>query len=252
MPRRTTSTLSTCGSLGVPVGTEKIEGPTTCLTFLSLQFNMLEKNCDYTQKSWIDFAVSSPLGCPGNPALKRAPGAHRHTVACSSGSAPGCPFHHRLYNLMKQARCKDFKLCLNIGARSDILLWWQPLPIHLERPINTATEPTPAPGNIRHLGLLELRWLLGWQVVPTSMASPTEVREHSLPGTYPNHSSSRCLERALGESPHNLLLWQWSGRACREQRDSQRSYPGSHHALPIFLQGIFLIFTHGNTCCWYQ
>lgn len=119
-----TTALQTCMDLGVPVAPDKIEAPSTGLTFLGLYIDSVKGELrlpeDKTHhlrsevESWIDRKV-----CVKRDLLSLIGLLHH----AASVVRLGRPFVCHLINRSKVARHDHFKLRLDASTRSD-LLWW--------------------------------------------------------------------------------------------------------------------------------
>ena len=116
--------IDTCHSLGVPVALEKLEGPPTTLTFLGLQLDTVRGQLSLPEEKLSRLQIELESWTVRKSCTKRELrsliGSLQHAAAVVQ---PGRPFVRRLIELMKIARREDFKLRLNVAARSDII-WW--------------------------------------------------------------------------------------------------------------------------------
>ena len=119
-----TTALQTCADLGIPVSPQKIEAPSTVLSFLGLTFDSergeLRLPDDKLQRlrmelvRWLDRRV-----CIKRDLLSLV-GSLQHAAAVVR---PGRPFVRHLIDRAKSVRHDHFNLRLHAPSRSDIL-WW--------------------------------------------------------------------------------------------------------------------------------
>ncbi len=120
-----TTILSVCESLGVPIATEKLEGPTSCLTFLGIEIDTvaevlwlpedkLSRLHDKLQK-W-----SRRRACQRRQ-LESLIGLLQH--ACRV-VRPGCSFLRQIIALLSHSYQPYHRIRLNRRFRAD-LLWWR-------------------------------------------------------------------------------------------------------------------------------
>lgn len=116
--------LQTCMDLGVPVAPEKIEAPTTTITFLGLcidtQRGELRLPEDKLQRLREEVAAWMGRKACIKRELLSLIGSLHHAAAVVR---PGRPFVRRLIDRSKEVRHDQFIVRLHTPARSD-LIWW--------------------------------------------------------------------------------------------------------------------------------
>ena len=118
------SLLQMFHSLGLPLAPDKLEGPTTCLSFLGLEIDTvaMELRLPTTKLTALQALIQSWLrrrSCTRRE-LESLIGSLR--FACSVVHT-GKTFLRRLFELLAVARKKHFYIRLNESFRSD-LMWW--------------------------------------------------------------------------------------------------------------------------------
>ena len=116
--------INTCDRLGIPIAQDKLEGPTTTLSFLGLQFDTVAGDLRLPEEKLGRLRQELSEWLTRKACTKRELqsliGSLQHAA---SVVRPGRSFLRRLIDLMKIAKQPGFKLRLNLSARSDIL-WW--------------------------------------------------------------------------------------------------------------------------------
>lgn len=116
--------LRTFEDLGLPVALPKLEGPSTCLTFLGIEIDTraLEIRLPDTKLQALQELIRSWLGRESceKRALESLIGSLSH--ACGVVRA-GKTFMRRMFQLLSVARKAHHRLRLNQSYRSD-LFWW--------------------------------------------------------------------------------------------------------------------------------
>ena len=116
--------IATCHKLGVPLATEKIEGPATTLTFLGIEFNTIHMTIQLPpdKLSHLQNKVAGWLG-------KRA-ATKREMLSLIGELAYACKvvrhgrtFLRRLIDLAHSRPCLNHWIRINAEFKSD-LLWW--------------------------------------------------------------------------------------------------------------------------------
>ena len=117
--------LECCQALGVPVASEKIEGPATTLTYLGIEMDTVNMQLRLPQdkldrvKAVVDqWLVRRKAGKKRD--LQSLAGLLQHAAKVFR---PGRSFMSRLFETMESAKHPDHWVHLNAGFRSD-LLWW--------------------------------------------------------------------------------------------------------------------------------
>ena len=109
---------------GIPLAPEKIEGPTTCLTFLGIELNSLQMTARLPSDKLSDLlniirVWANKKQCKRKE-LESLIGKHSH--ACYIVPA-GCTFLRRLINLLRD--CKCYWKCIRIPRECQLdLQWW--------------------------------------------------------------------------------------------------------------------------------
>ena len=128
-PCRTSSSViplvsSVCSSLGVPLASNKTEGPATCLTFLGISVNSsrweLRLPDDKMELIYALIQVWSHRSSCHRRELESFLGHFSHAATIIR---QGCPFLHDLFQLLSVARQLHYFVRLTRGAKADIL-WW--------------------------------------------------------------------------------------------------------------------------------
>ena len=113
---RKNTLTSTFESLGVPLEYSKLEGPSSCVTFLGI-----EVDTESLQLRLPNDKLSR-LKCE----LSRC--CHRHSISkwelASKVIHPGHPFIRRLYAMQDVGSHPDHFIHLNLPARADIMWWY--------------------------------------------------------------------------------------------------------------------------------
>ena len=116
--------LSTCSSLGVPLAEEKIEGPSTCLSFLGIELDTSTMQARLPQDKLVRLVQELALWQDKKSCTRKE---LEHLIGVLQFACKvipqGRPFVRRLINLLC-VPCKPFHhVRLNKASRSD-LLWW--------------------------------------------------------------------------------------------------------------------------------
>ena len=116
--------LATCSALGVPLEPTKLEGPSTCLTFLGIEFDTvaLQLRLPVDKLSRLKTELNSAITrrCMMKHNLQSLTGLLQHATKVIR---PGRPFLQRLYALQSVGSFPHHQIRLNIAARADII-WW--------------------------------------------------------------------------------------------------------------------------------
>ena len=120
----------TCDELGVPLATEKLEGPATCITFLGIEVNSAagvlrlpqDKVKIMQEALWL---WGHKKSCTRKE-LESLIGSLQH--ACWV-MRPGRSFMHRMIDLLSVAKCPHHHVRLNHEFRAD-LWWWATFAAH--------------------------------------------------------------------------------------------------------------------------
>lgn len=122
--RQKQTLVSVFGSLGVPLETSKLEGPSTCLTFLgievdtvALQLRLPEKKLERLTTLLQDVVGRKSIF---KKDLESLTGLLQHAVKVVR---PGRAFLRNLYALQSVGQFPTHKVRLNVAARADIM-WW--------------------------------------------------------------------------------------------------------------------------------
>lgn len=116
--------LSTCDALGVPLEPSKLEGPTTSLSFLGIEFDTialqlcLPSNKLLRLKRELNLAISRKS--IRKQSLQSLTGLLQHATKVIR---PGRPFLRRLHALQSVGSFPSHQIRLNLAARADIV-WW--------------------------------------------------------------------------------------------------------------------------------
>ena len=113
-----------CDYLGIPLATEKVEGPSTCLTFLGIEIDTVVGEVRLPQAKLVALCQAleewqDKKRCKKRDLLSIA-GKLQHA---SSVVRSGRTFVRRLFDLSTRVSKPDHHVKLNTGARSD-LVWW--------------------------------------------------------------------------------------------------------------------------------
>ena len=116
--------ISTCSALGVPLEPTKLEGPSTCLTFLGIEFDtvalQLRLPMDKLLRMKAELNSAITRKCMKKRDLQSLTGLLQHATKVIQ---PGRPFLQRLYALQSVGSFPHHQIRLNIAARADII-WW--------------------------------------------------------------------------------------------------------------------------------
>uniref|UniRef100_A0A1X7TP25 Reverse transcriptase domain-containing protein n=1 Tax=Amphimedon queenslandica TaxID=400682 RepID=A0A1X7TP25_AMPQE len=116
---------SVFGSLGLPLEPSKLEGPTTCLTFLGIEVDtvslQLRLPTDKLDRLLNELKEVQGRKVISKRELQSLTGLLQH--ACKV-VRPGRAFLQRLYALEKVGSAPDHHIRLNVAARADVM-WWQ-------------------------------------------------------------------------------------------------------------------------------
>ena len=116
--------ISTCRALGVPLEPSKLEGPTTCLQFLGIEFDTvaLQLRLPPVKLTRLRAELQSALSkrTMTKHDLQSLTGLLQHATKVIQ---PGRPFLRRLHALQSVGSCPHHLVRLNIAARADIT-WW--------------------------------------------------------------------------------------------------------------------------------
>lgn len=119
------SFLQTCSQLGVPIAMEKVEGPTTTLTFLGLELNSRTRQISLPPDKLHDILTELQAWLHRRKATKRQLLSLIGKLAFAAKAVPaGRLFTRRLISLSTKAHRLHHRLRLNSHARADIQ-WWQ-------------------------------------------------------------------------------------------------------------------------------
>ena len=116
--------LDTCSELGIPLAREKIEGPTSRLTFLGIELDARDMTMRVPQEKLAHLTNLIAELIPKRAATKRSVlsliGELAHAAKVVS---PGRTFLRRMINCARSRKKLDDWIRLNSGFRSD-LHWW--------------------------------------------------------------------------------------------------------------------------------
>ena len=116
--------ISTCSALGVPLEPSKLEGPSTSLSFLGIEFDTMALQLRLPTdkllrlKAELNSAISRR--CMKKHSLQSLTGLLQHATKVIR---PGRPFLRRLHALQSVGSFPYHQIRLNIAARADII-WW--------------------------------------------------------------------------------------------------------------------------------
>ncbi len=117
--------LATCESLGVPLAAEKLEGPSTCLTFLGIEIDtsagVLRLPAEKLVRIQEELLKWSKRRTWRRKQLESLIGLLQH--ACKV-VRPGRSFLRRMINLLQHSHRPHHRIRLNRTFRAD-LLWWK-------------------------------------------------------------------------------------------------------------------------------
>ena len=116
--------LDVCRHLGIPLAEEKMEGPTTCLTFLGIEIDTVAGELRLPREKLNRLQVALQEWLQKRRCTKRElqsiAGQLQHAATIVR---PGRTFLRRLYDLSSSVSKPDHHIKLNVSARSD-LAWW--------------------------------------------------------------------------------------------------------------------------------
>ena len=122
--------IQTCADLGVPLALEKLEEPTTCLTFLGIEINTLDGTLRLPQDKFDHLQQTLQLWSRRKSCtrleLESLIGLLQH--ACRV-VRPGRSFLRRLIDLLRPPRRPHHHIRLNRQSRADIQ-WWRVFACH--------------------------------------------------------------------------------------------------------------------------
>ena len=134
--------LKTFQKLGVPVASHKTEGPTTRLTFLGIQLDIVEMSLSLASDKLTRLRALILSWRNRRAATKRElQSLVGHLSHAAFVVIPGCTFLRRMINLMSTAKLPHHHLRLNSEFRSDLLWWASFLPLWNGRSIVPPEEP---------------------------------------------------------------------------------------------------------------
>ena len=117
--------LDIFAQLGVPLEPSKLEGPATCLTFLSIEVDsrtlQLRLPSDKLHRLKDQLAAAVSKRCLTQHKLQSLTGLLQHATKVVR---PGRPFLHRLYALQNVGSYPAHHIRLNVAARADITWWY--------------------------------------------------------------------------------------------------------------------------------
>ena len=117
--------LSLCTRLGIPVATNKLEGPTTCLTFLGIQINSIKQELSLPPSKLQELEALTLLWSARKKCTKRQLLSLVGKLVFAARVVPaGRFFIRRLIDLSCTVRKLDHHIHLNEDARADIH-WWR-------------------------------------------------------------------------------------------------------------------------------
>ena len=123
--RQMESMLSLCTRLGIPVATNKLEGPTTCLTFLGIQINSIKQELSLPPSNLQELEALTLLWLAKKKCIKRQLLSLVNKLVFTARVVPaGRFFIRRLIDLSCTVRKLDHHIHLNEDARADIH-WWR-------------------------------------------------------------------------------------------------------------------------------
>lgn len=123
------SFLETCDKLGVPIAMDKVEGPTTTLTFLGLELNSRTKQISLPPDKLNDILTELQVWLHRRKATKRQLLSLIGKLAFAAKAIPaGRMFTRRLISLSTRTRRLHHRVRLNSQARADIQWWLTFLP----------------------------------------------------------------------------------------------------------------------------
>ena len=116
--------IATCKALGIPIATEKLEGPSTTITFLGIELDTESMQIRLPQEKLerLMATINHWLGWKAckKRELQSVAGLLQHA---STVIRPGRCFVHRVYKAIALAADPEHWIHLNVDFRSDIM-WW--------------------------------------------------------------------------------------------------------------------------------
>ena len=115
--------LQTLANLGVPVAAHKIQGPSTALTFLGIlvDTSMFELHLPSDKLTCLQDAIQQ-WACK-RACTQRDLESFLGHARCNCNPS-GSVFLRQLFPLLSLGRAPHHYICLNLGARAD-LMWWR-------------------------------------------------------------------------------------------------------------------------------
>ena len=116
--------LSTCAELGVPIAPDKVEGPSSLITFLGIELNSMDIRLALpsAKLSTLRSLLRMTLGAKSVSNRQAFESLVRHLVHASQVIPLGWAFLNRLFPVLRALRPGTHHR-LNLGARED-LAWW--------------------------------------------------------------------------------------------------------------------------------
>ena len=126
--RALATTLSLCVELGFPVVSERTEGPTTSLTFLGIEFDMVQEQIHLPQEKLARLlAAIASWSKTTDPLVPQGAGRKRDLLSligllnhAASVVRPGRPFLHSLIDAAATAKGLDHWIHLNHTTQVDL------------------------------------------------------------------------------------------------------------------------------------
>ena len=136
--------INLCSRLGIPLATEKVEGPSTCLPFLGIEIDSVaqELRLPMVKLSRIHAMLSEWEG-KTRCTQKELQSLAGHLQHAASVVRPGRSFLRRLYDLQATVTKPHHHIRLSAGIKSD-LAWWRTY-IELWNGVSFLTTCAPLP-----------------------------------------------------------------------------------------------------------
>ena len=117
--------LQTCADLGVPIAADKLEGPTSCLTFLGIEIDTRAGTLRLPSDKLDRILASLQEWCGRRVCRRRELESLIGTLhhACKV-IRPGRAFLRRMIDLLRVAHCSHHHIRLNQQFQADVQ-WWQ-------------------------------------------------------------------------------------------------------------------------------